>query len=144
MVIVAVCVTCIPLDFSKTPWLYVGEELVPCVSCASGFAAVATRYALGIRHPRVGHEHFHGQLGVITPYCPVDMLYLNLVWIPYLHVGSFRTYVLFRPPSVCAIPLHNTGGWRVPPQFSVGSCAMISSEVSCAWGCLTVRVPPSV
>ena len=95
MVIVAVWVTCIPLDFSKTPWLYVGEELVPCVSCASGFAAVATRYALGIRHPRVGHEHFHGQLGVITPYCPVNMLYLNLVWIPYLHVGSSH---------ICAVP----------------------------------------
>ena len=79
VVIVAVRLTCLPCDFSKTPWLYGGEESVPCVSCASSSAAVATRNALGVVFPSAGHEHFRGRQGVLTPFLPSKHVVLELV-----------------------------------------------------------------
>ena len=39
-------------------------------------------------YPSAGHEHFRGQQGVLTPFCPVNMLYLNWYEFRTLHVGS--------------------------------------------------------
>ena len=83
------------LDFSKNLWLYGGEESVPCVSCASSSAAVATRNALGVVFPSAGHEHFRGRQGVLTPFLPSKHVVLELVGIPY-----FACWQL----ALCAVP----------------------------------------